>query len=101
MPRLDLPLSPSASDLLRAPDPPLSVYPNPTDSDILISSTQELDRIYLFNTHGAILRDIQVHSLPLEMKLSNLSPGSYVLWAIPSDSKKKVYAKIILLPPKR
>lgn len=99
MPRLDLPLSLNASDQLGTPDPFLSVYPNPTDSDIWISSTQELDRIYLFNTYGSMVRDIQVHALPLEIKLSHLSPGSYVLWAIPSDSKKEVYQrKIILLP---
>jgi lysophospholipase L1-like esterase len=99
MPRLDLPLSLSASDLSRSPDPSLSVYPNPAVSDIRISSTQELDRIYLFNAYGSLLRNIQVHSVPLEMKLSQLSPGSYVLWAIPSDSKKEVQQhKIILLP---
>ena len=99
MPRLDLPLSLSAIDLSGTPEPALTVYPNPAVSDIQIFSTQELDRIYLFNAYGAMLRDIQVHSLPLEMKLSQLSPGSYVLWAIPSDSKKAVYQrKIILLP---
>lgn len=98
IPRLDLPLSLSASDLLRATDPPLNVYPNPTDSDLMISSTQELDRIYLFNAYGAMLQDIQVHDLPFEMKLSHLSPGSYFLCAIPSGSKKEIYAKIILLP---
>lgn len=99
MPRLELPLSLNAFDPLETPDPALNVYPNPTDSDLRISSPQELDRIYLFNTHGVVVRDIQVHSLSLEIELSQLSPGSYFLWAIPSDTKKEVYQrKIILLP---
>lgn len=99
MPRLVPGLTLRASDFDTSPVSPLTVYPNPTTSEIQVNSTQDIDRIRIFNSTGMLLKDIRVNSMPLVLDLSQFPEGTYVLWASPSGKTKDFYIrKFILLP---
>jgi lysophospholipase L1-like esterase len=62
------------------PDDPVSVYPNPAGSSVQIDSQEKISRISIFNAKGSNVSDQMINSLPVEIDLSHLGPGLYILW---------------------
>ncbi len=62
------------------PDDPVSVYPNPAVSNLKVDSREEIRRVGIFDDSGRKVYDQIISSLPVEIDLSNLVPGIYVIW---------------------
>lgn len=86
IPRLKPDFTPSSSAFVHSRMATLSVYPNPSASEIYISSIHQLNQIRLINAQGSIVKDVQVQSMHTAMDLSQLPPGSYILIASPADA---------------
>jgi len=69
-----------------------SVYPNPTSSLINISSTEQVDRVDLYNPLGQIVLS-KTNNLT-KLNIENLKQGLYVLKLYSGD--KSVTKKIII-----
>ena len=64
---------------------PISVYPNPSGSFVKIDSREEISRISIFNASGNKVSDQRINNMPVEIDLSHLGPGLYVLWIYHAD----------------
>jgi lysophospholipase L1-like esterase len=81
--RFETPLLNSAP--VQRPDDPISVYPNPAGSSVVIDSLEEISRISIFNATGSGVYDQTISSLPVEIDLLHLGPGLYIMWLYHAD----------------
>jgi lysophospholipase L1-like esterase len=77
----------------------LKVYPNPAGSKLFIESSLEIDRIRIYNSMGGLVDDKTLNSMPAELDLSHLGPGTYVLYATPKGADEPVLLKTIIIQP--
>ena len=92
--RFETPLFNSAP--VQLPDDPISVYPNPAGSSVQIDSTEDISRISIFDATGNNVSDQMITTLPVEIDLSQLRPGLYVLWIYHADDDTVSRKKLIV-----
>ncbi|MBK6281419.1 MAG: T9SS type A sorting domain-containing protein [Draconibacterium sp.] len=66
----------------------IEMYPNPTNDRLNISGVERGNRIQVFNSVGAVIRDIQVKSNIEEISLQKASAGIYMI--VISDKNRTV-----------
>jgi hypothetical protein len=64
----------------------IDLYPNPTNGKINVSGVKAGDRIQVYNSVGAVIRDIQVQSSIESVSLDNQPAGMYMI--VISDQNK-------------
>jgi lysophospholipase L1-like esterase len=65
---------------VQLPNDPISVYPNPAGSSVRIDSLEEISRISIYDGTGNKVSEQIINTLPVEIDLSPLGPGLYILW---------------------
>ncbi len=73
---------------VQLPDIPISVYPNPAESSVVIDTQEKISRISIFNATGSNVSDQMINTLPVEIDLSHLGPGLYILWLHHADDHR-------------
>ena len=63
-------------------DGSLQVFPNPVSSSVWISSMEPLEHILIRDSRGTPVHRIRVNKLPVQLDLSYLYPGIYLLEAM-------------------
>ena len=66
----------------------LSVYPNPTSSQVRICSEGELQILRIRDVHGKLIQEIKKPPTPFELDLSGYIPGMYILEGIFTDGRE-------------
>jgi hypothetical protein len=66
----------------------VQLYPNPTNGDLNVSGVKEGSRIRVYNSVGAIISDIKVHSNIEIISLDNQPAGMYMI--VISDNEKMI-----------
>ena len=77
-------------------DDPISLFPNPTESILQVNSQEKIRRISIFNASGRNVSDTMISTLPLEIDVSHLEPGMYVLWIYPADGDRVFHRPFIV-----
>ncbi|WP_179338553.1 T9SS type A sorting domain-containing protein [Winogradskyella ludwigii] len=65
----------------------VQLYPNPTTSILEIKSNQSIDKIFIVDINGRLLKEINLSNLNYDLDVSNLTKGVYFLELQSSDSK--------------
>lgn len=75
----------------------VSVYPNPFANSINIASKTDLELISLYDMEGSVIQNLQepAGNTAIRIDLSELSSGSYILYARAADSQLENTYKII------
>jgi len=73
----------------------LRVFPNPAGDFVKVESSTELKNVKLYNLAGAVVREFNPASFSLEIDLSDLNPGSYILRA-ERNNEQPVLRKIMI-----
>jgi len=74
----------TSANVLEAND--IRLYPNPTNGEINVSGLKAGQRIQVYNSVGAVIRDINVQSSIERVSLRNQSAGMYMI--VVSDNSK-------------
>jgi len=61
-------------------------YPNPTSNNLTVDNTNNLQQIQIIDMNGKILKAIEVTSETIQIDVTNLAKGTYILRAISTDS---------------
>ena len=83
--RFEVVLSDNAPE--QGPEDLISIYPNPARYSVKIDSLKEISRVSIFNATGSMVSDQRTGKLPVEIDLSHLGSGIYVLWIYHGDEK--------------
>ncbi len=73
------------------------VYPNPAETRLHIQSSLDIDHIRIYNILGGLVSEVKVSSVPVSIDLSLLAPGTYALWAHPSDKLDQAIRSTIII----
>lgn len=63
----------------------ISVFPNPTYSNITINSNQDIIAVKILSGNGKLLNTISIHQNQASVNLSHLKPGVYFLKIVTSE----------------
>ena len=84
-------------DILDSGADEISVFPNPVDATLHVSSAKRMDRASLYSLGGALARDVRLqNAADAEIDCSSLSRGVYLLNVSFSDGShtlKKIIKK--------
>jgi hypothetical protein len=69
-------------------------YPNPTMNELNVQSSEQIDKVELYNLQGQIVRALKPNSLNFKIDVINLPHGIYLLKAT-SGIKKEKFIKIV------
>ena len=76
-------------------DQQIKVYPNPVKGLLHIESDIALERLQLFSTSGALLRDVDVRGERLSVDMSNIDQGLYLLLIYDQEGKWSSHKLIV------
>ncbi len=70
--------SPANSDVSNAVNP-FSIYPNPANNDLIISSTIKIELVTIYNTSGAEVYKHTFNAAKVNVNMDDLPPGMYLV----------------------
>lgn len=63
----------------KADDVKIELYPNPTNGPLNINSSETISRVEVYNNYGQQVRNVETGSTSVQLNLSELAAGTYIL----------------------
>ena len=82
-------------DFKSVADTRLSIYPNPAQNTITLSSDEEMERISIYTSAGRLVQESSPLSTIVQLRISELSKGVYIIKAHFKDGSMKVEKLVV------
>ncbi|MCR5065835.1 MAG: T9SS type A sorting domain-containing protein [Bacteroidales bacterium] len=72
-------MSPSPEGIDNADEVKIELYPNSTNGPLNINSSETISRVEVYNIYGQQVRNVETGSTSVQLNLSELVAGTYIL----------------------